>query len=168
MEHTEGEGKVKTEDMIRALGNVIEEYKNKPVFTGQTDIPMMCRDVIDKLKELSNPWHTGTPTEEEIDEDNAYCYALCLWYDGWWLSDYLFKANFKEGCFESAPKGDEEPIRFKFEDDNPPFNSAMRWQKIESYKEEKEDDKEIDFPCLHCDFFDKGKCLNTDECKYDY
>lgn len=53
-----------TEDMIRALGNVIEEYKNKPVFTGQTDIPMMCRDVIDKLKELTSTWHTGIPTEE--------------------------------------------------------------------------------------------------------
>ena len=50
-------------------------------------------------------------------------------------------------------------------------------QRINDYKNrsdtvrkvvEKEYNKETDFPCLHCVFFDKGKCLNTDGCKYDY
>ena len=41
-------------------------------------------------------WHTGIPPVVDIDEDNEYCYAICIWYDGWWLSDYLFKANYEE------------------------------------------------------------------------
>lgn len=53
-----------TEDMIRELENVVDKYEGKPVPTFGIDIAMMCRDVISKLKELSNPWHTGTPTEE--------------------------------------------------------------------------------------------------------
>ena len=55
-----------TENMIRALENVAKEYNGKPVYTGQTNIPIMCHDVISKLKELAerSKWHTGTPTEE--------------------------------------------------------------------------------------------------------
>ena len=80
-----------TEDMIRALGNVIEEYKNKPVFTGQTNIPMMCRDVIGKLKELSSPWHKGTPTEEG--------WYLFRWHDDkerWFTVEYLTLEGIKK------------------------------------------------------------------------
>lgn len=83
---------------------------------------------------LGSPWHTGTPTEE-TNEDNEYCYALMIYYDGWYLSDYLFKANHKEGCFETSPGGDEKPIKFKFSEDNPPFHTAIRWQKITPYEE---------------------------------
>lgn len=84
-----------------------------------------------------SPWHTGTPTKE-TNEDNEYCYAIMFYYDGWYLSDYLFKANHKEGCFETSPRGDEKPIKFKFSEDNPPFHTAIRWQKITPYEEKKD------------------------------
>ena len=57
----------------------------------------MDDDAISTWNNRPTPWHTGTPPVEEIDEDNQYCYALCFYYDGWWLSDYLFKANHEEG-----------------------------------------------------------------------
>ena len=79
----------------------------------------------------SNPWHTGTPPIEEIDEDNQYCYALCFFYDGWWLSDYLFRANHEKGCFETAPRDNEKVSEFKFSD-------CIYWQKIEPYEASKE------------------------------
>lgn len=78
-------------------------------------------------------WHTGIPPVVDIDEDNEYCYAICIWYDGWWLIDYLFKANYEEGCFESAPKGDEKPLKWKFGEDNPPFHTTLRWHRIIPY-----------------------------------
>lgn len=82
-------------------------------------------------KETANPWHTGTPTIEEIDKNNQYCYALCFYYDGWWLSDYLFKANHEEGCFENSPNNGQQVCKFKFSDD-------IAWQKIEPYTEASE------------------------------
>lgn len=72
-------------------------------------------------------WQTGTPTIEEIDKDNQYCYALCFYYDGWWLSDYLFKANHDEGCFENSPNNGQKVCKVKFNDD-------IAWQRIEPYK----------------------------------
>lgn len=42
-----------TEDMIMELNGVREKYKNKPVYTGDVNIPIMCDDVIRKLKELN-------------------------------------------------------------------------------------------------------------------
>lgn len=44
---------MKTEDMIRELENVARKYDGKPVFTGEVNIPMMCREVAKRLKELS-------------------------------------------------------------------------------------------------------------------
>lgn len=120
-----------TEDMIRALGNVIEEYKNKPVFTGQTNIPIMCRDVIDKLKELSNPWQTGTPTELEENEYWAWNYVLVLntTYDciGNYLAGLLFKPDFERRLF-SAPTDGGKHIEI-------PFSEVVAWQRIEPYEE---------------------------------
>ena len=39
--------------MIRELENVARKYDGKPVFTGEVNIPMMCREVQKRLKELS-------------------------------------------------------------------------------------------------------------------
>lgn len=78
---------------------------------------------------LESPWHTGTPPFEEIDKDNQYCYALCFYYYGWWLSDYLFKANHEEGCFENSPNNGQQVCKFK-------FCETIAWRKIEPYKED--------------------------------
>ena len=69
-------------------------------------------------------WRTGTPPKGQTDD----MYALCLWYDGWWLSDYLFKANHKEGCFETVALIDGRQKVLKFSD-------LVAWQKITPYKE---------------------------------
>lgn len=55
-----------TEDLIRELENVEKEFRDKPVYTGETNIPIMCNDIIRKLRELDEKtkWHTGVPTEE--------------------------------------------------------------------------------------------------------
>lgn len=55
-----------TEDMIRELENVAKEFRNKPVYTGETSIPIMCKAIVRKLKELDEKtkWHIGTPTEK--------------------------------------------------------------------------------------------------------
>ena len=103
-----------TEDMIRALGNVIEEYKNKPVFTGKTDIPMMCRDVIGKLKELSNPWHTGTPTE----------YGL-------YLVQYIH-GGYDVVLYDPSASGWDI-----YSDDSP--KDVVKWQKIEENEDGREE-----------------------------
>ena len=42
-----------TEDMIMELNGVREKYKNKPVYTGDVNIPIMCDDIISKLRELT-------------------------------------------------------------------------------------------------------------------
>lgn len=78
-----------------------------------------------------NNWHTGTPTVAEVDENNKYCYALCFYYDGWWLSDYLFKVNHEEGCFENSPNNGQKVCKFK-------FCENIAWQKIEPFKEKEE------------------------------
>ena len=107
-----------TEDMIRALGNVIEEYKNKPVFTEQTNIPIMCRDVIDKLKELSNPWKTGTPT---VKGDYLLCFPRrnevaehyeVAEFDG---RDFVFATGMHQVVVRTSPL-------------------SVAWQKIEPYE----------------------------------
>lgn len=81
------------------------------------------------FEQEQSPWHTGTPPVVEVDEDNKYCYALCFYYDGWWLSDYLFKANHEEGCFENSPNNGQQVCKFK-------FCENIAWQKIEPYKED--------------------------------
>ena len=43
-----------TEEMIRELENTAKKYDDKFVGFGETNIPMMCRDVVRKLKELQN------------------------------------------------------------------------------------------------------------------
>lgn len=98
-----------------------------------------CRNLnllanISQEKEKHSNWHTEPPTEEDlkdIDEDNKYCFALCLYYDRWWLSDYLFKVNMEEKCFETATRDkDERPHRIS-------FATSVVWKKIEPYKIEK-------------------------------
>ena len=42
-----------TEDMIMELNGVREKYKDKPVYTGDVNIPIMCDDIISKLRELT-------------------------------------------------------------------------------------------------------------------
>ena len=98
------------------------------ISTFDRDIRNAENEAIEAWNERNN-WHTGTPTEECIDEDNEYCFALMFFYDKWWLSDYLFKANFEEGCFETAPKDGLEVVKFRFDE-------KLMWQKIESFKEE--------------------------------
>ena len=71
-----------------------------------------------------NEWKEGIPPKEDIDEDNEYCYALVIFYDKWWLSNYLFKANHEEGCFECILVNDEKKLKF-------PFGTVM-WQRIET------------------------------------
>lgn len=84
-----------------------------------------------KEGKTSSVWHTGKPPIEEIDKDNQYCYALCFYYDGWWLSDYLFKANHEDGCFENSPNNGQQVCKFK-------FCETIAWQKITPYEGEKE------------------------------
>jgi len=84
----------------------------------------------EREKKASSNWHTGKPPFEEIDKDNQYCYALCFYYDGWWLSDYLFKVNYEEDCFENSPNNGQQVCKFKFSDN-------IAWRKIEPYKEKK-------------------------------
>lgn len=83
----------------------------------------------EREKKASSDWHKGKPPVVEVDEDNKYCYALCFYYDGWWLSDYLFKANHEEGCFENSPNNGQQVCKFK-------FCENIAWQKIEPYKED--------------------------------
>lgn len=79
---------------------------------------------------MTEKWHTEPPTEDDIrgiDEENEYCFALCLFYDQWYLSNYLFKANIKEQCFETeTDKG--EVIKFQFSCNYP-------WMRIEPYND---------------------------------
>lgn len=75
-------------------------------------------------------WQTGIPPFVEVDEENEYCYALCFYYDRWWLSDLLYKANYDEGCFESAQLFDGKPLKLEFQEDNPPWHNVLRWQRI--------------------------------------
>ncbi|NBH15610.1 hypothetical protein D3Z36_15970 [Lachnospiraceae bacterium] len=42
---------MKTVDMIRELRREAEKHKSDKVFTGQTNISVMCADVADKLEE---------------------------------------------------------------------------------------------------------------------
>jgi len=87
-------------------------------------------NISNRVKPQSH-WHKGAPTEEDvkdIDEDNAYCFAICVFYDKWWLSDYLFKANIKEGCFE-AETAHDGILKI-------PFSYNYPWQKIEPYEED--------------------------------
>ena len=88
------------------------------------------KKAIEAWNNRPSPWHTGTPPVEEIDEDNQYCYALCFYYDGWWLSDYLFKANHEDGCFENSPNNGQQVCKFK-------FCETIAWQKITPYGREK-------------------------------
>lgn len=117
---TRDELKTRTQQAIDA----IRVFKDKDY--GWSEMEKMLYEILVELDD--SDWHTGTPTEECIDEDNEYCYALCFYYDGWWLSDYLFKANHKEGCFENSPNNGKKVCKFKFGDD-------IAWQMIEPYKE---------------------------------
>ena len=45
---------MQTEDMIRELENTAKKYEDKFVGFGETNISMMCRDIIRKLNELQN------------------------------------------------------------------------------------------------------------------
>ena len=76
-----------------------------------------------------NLWRRGKPTEEDIrdiDEYNEYCFAICMPYNTWLLSSYLFKANMEEGCFETETS-DNEILKVPFE--------KYPWYKIEPFKE---------------------------------
>jgi hypothetical protein len=42
-----------TEDMIRELRNLEEKHKNDIVYTGETNWSHLCRDVADRLEEMS-------------------------------------------------------------------------------------------------------------------
>ena len=42
-----------TEDMIFELRRLYEKHKNDPVYTGETNWAMLCRDVADRLEELN-------------------------------------------------------------------------------------------------------------------
>ena len=65
-----GVKKMKTEDMMRELENVARKYDDKPVFTGEVNIPMMCREVAKRLEELSQPKTDWIPFEQrEADEE---------------------------------------------------------------------------------------------------
>lgn len=115
------------EDVINNLKNVADSLEACEDFS----LMIQVCDVIKTLENVKESWHTGIPPKEDLE--NEYCYALCLYYDGWNLSDYLFRPNFEEGCFETYPRdGDDKPIKFKFEN-NP--DSSLRWKKIETYNE---------------------------------
>ena len=57
--------------MIRELGNVARKYDGKPVFTGEVNIPMMCREVAKRLEELSQPKADWIPCEVELPKTNG-------------------------------------------------------------------------------------------------
>ena len=46
---------------------------------GCTQTPISSKDeAIEEWNKRPNPWQTGKPPVEEIDERDKYCYALCL------------------------------------------------------------------------------------------
>ena len=116
------------QDVIKRLRIVSDRLEECEDFELMIEV---C-NCIDCLEDIKNPWHTGTPTEEvinSINKDEEYCFAISLWYDYWRLSDYLFRANMEDKCFESFPRGNEKVIRWHFSD-------CVAWQKIELYKGE--------------------------------
>jgi hypothetical protein len=89
---------MKTEDMIRELENVARKYDGKPVFTGEVNIPMMCREVAKRLEELSQPKADWIPCEERLPSEKGFYLVtvkrgcnlevLCIWYQKeCWLCD---------------------------------------------------------------------------------
>lgn len=62
-----------TEAMIRGLNAVAEKHKNDFVPTFQTNISAMCRDIIPKLKQLSEYEKIGTVDEcrEAVEKRKA-------------------------------------------------------------------------------------------------
>lgn len=75
---------MKTEDMIRELENVARKYDGKPVFTGEVNIPMMCREVAKRLEELSEqPKADWIPCEvgDLIDKAFSHNEIVALWIE---------------------------------------------------------------------------------------
>ena len=73
-----------TEDMIRELENVARKYDRKPVFTGEVNIPLMCREVAKRLKELSEqPKVDWIPckVKDIIDTIISHNEIVALWYE---------------------------------------------------------------------------------------
>lgn len=72
---------MKTEDMIRELENVARKYDGKPVFTGEVNIPMMCREVAKRLEKLSQPKADWIPCEvgNLIDKIFSHNEVVALW-----------------------------------------------------------------------------------------
>ena len=58
-----------TVDMIKELRGEAERHKNDKVFTGQTNISVMCNDIADKMEEnLKAIIHLNEVIDELIDE----------------------------------------------------------------------------------------------------
>ena len=120
----------------RVPTSLINDLKNKANFMRNCGDEENAKRVLNTVEaiealgeeDLDSEWHTGVPAVEEVEEGNQYCYALCLWYDGWWLSDYLFRANHEEGCFETDPKDKAKYSKFK-------FSPELAYRKITPYKE---------------------------------
>jgi hypothetical protein len=47
------------EQLIKELMSVKKKYENKPVFTFETDIPMMINDVITELNRLNTEYEAN-------------------------------------------------------------------------------------------------------------
>ena len=64
-----------TEDMIRELINVAEKYKDKPVYTGDVNISIMCTDVARRLTELNKE-------NESLRDENKFLKEMIKFYKG--------------------------------------------------------------------------------------
>lgn len=69
---------METERMIRDLKYVANKYKDKPLYTGETDIHGMCLDVIRKLEDYVSK--EAPPTLEDVMEAAFENNFIC-WYE---------------------------------------------------------------------------------------
>lgn len=71
-----------TEKMITELKAVAEKHKNDTVYTFQTNITAMCRDIISKLGQLAEYEAIGTVEEYREARDRQISKKPNIWGDG--------------------------------------------------------------------------------------
>ena len=73
-----------TDTIIRQLEYEADKHKNDRLFTGQTDITAMCRDLIPKMKELKR--------YEDLTQDGRLLELPCK------VGDYVWDNDFGRPC----------------------------------------------------------------------